>query len=75
MRWVFWLKVSTSWRFLKVDQIELLKTFKKIENLLKTFKHFRRGSHKYSVIFSTLIHPIVRTARALIKGFGSSQSY
>ena len=39
-----------------------------------SFRHFLRGSHKYSVILSTLIQPIVRTARALIKGLGSSQS-
>lgn len=37
-------------------------------------KHFRNGSHKYSVILSTRIHPIVRTARARINGFESSQS-
>lgn len=39
-----------------------------------SFRHLRRGSHKYSVILSTLMHPIVRTARARMRGFGSSQS-
>mmetsp|Transcript_12710 Transcript_12710/g.53248 ORF Transcript_12710/g.53248 Transcript_12710/m.53248 type:complete len:236 (-) Transcript_12710:278-985(-) len=33
------------------------------------------GSHRYSVIFSTRMHPIVRTARARIKGFGSAESF
>lgn len=40
-----------------------------------TFMHFLSGSHRYSVIFSTRIHPIVRTAKARINGFGSSQSW
>lgn len=39
-----------------------------------SFKHLRKGSHKYSVILSTLMQPIVRTANALISGLGSSQS-
>ena len=39
-----------------------------------SFKHFLKGSHKYSVILSTRMQPIVRTAKALIKGLGSSQS-
>lgn len=38
-------------------------------------KHFRNGSHKYSVILSTRMHPMVRTAKARINGFESSQSY
>lgn len=38
-------------------------------------KHFRNGSHKYSVILSTRMQPIVRTANARINGFESSQSY
>lgn len=40
-----------------------------------SFKHLRNGSHKYSVILSTRIQPIVRTANARIKGFESSQSF
>ena len=39
-----------------------------------TFKHFLKGSHRYSVILSTLMQPMVLTAKALIRGFGSSQS-
>lgn len=38
-------------------------------------KHLRNGSHKYSVILSTRIQPMVRTAKARINGFESSQSY
>lgn len=34
----------------------------------------RSGSHKYSVILSTRMQPIVRTASARINGFESSQS-
>ena len=41
----------------------------------QTLRQILSGSQRYSVILSTLIHPIVRTARALIRGFGSSQSY
>ena len=33
------------------------------------------GSHRYSVIFSTRMHPMVRTARARISGFGSALSF
>lgn len=40
-----------------------------------SFRHFRRGSHRYSVILSTRMQPIVRTANERIKGFGSSQSF
>lgn len=40
-----------------------------------SFKHFRKGSHKYSAILSTRIQPMVRTARARIRGLGSSQSW
>lgn len=40
-----------------------------------SLKHLRNGSHKYSVILSTRMHPIVRTANARINGFESSQSY
>ena len=40
-----------------------------------SFKHLRNGSQRYSVILSTRMQPMVRTAKALIKGFGSSQSF
>ena len=40
-----------------------------------TFRHLCKGSQRYSVILSTLMQPIVRTAKALIKGFGSCVSY
>lgn len=40
-----------------------------------SFKHLRSGSHKYSVILSTRMQPIVRTANARISGLESSQSY
>jgi hypothetical protein len=36
-----------------------------------TLRHFLRGSQRYSVILSTRIQPMVRTARARIRGFGS----
>lgn len=39
-----------------------------------TLRQRWRGSHKYSVILSTRMHPIVRTAKARIKGFGSCES-
>lgn len=39
-----------------------------------SFRHFLRGSHRYSVILSTRMQPIVRTAKARIRGLGSSQS-
>ena len=39
-----------------------------------TLKHLRRGSHRYSVILSTRMHPMVLTARARIRGLESSQS-
>lgn len=40
-----------------------------------SFRHFRRGSQRYSVILSTRMQPIVRTASARINGFESSQSW
>ena len=39
-----------------------------------TFRQRWSGSHRYSVILSTRMHPIVRTASALISGFGSWES-
>lgn len=39
-----------------------------------SFKHLRSGSHKYSVILSTRIQPMVRTANARMSGLESSQS-
>ena len=39
-----------------------------------SFRHFLSGSHRYSVILSTRMQPMVRTARARIRGLGSSQS-
>jgi len=40
-----------------------------------SFRHLRSGSHRYSVILSTRIQPIVRTANARISGLLSSQSW
>lgn len=40
-----------------------------------SFRHFLSGSHRYSVILSTRMQPMVRTARARIRGLGSSQSW
>mmetsp|Transcript_72526 Transcript_72526/g.161159 ORF Transcript_72526/g.161159 Transcript_72526/m.161159 type:complete len:257 (+) Transcript_72526:2049-2819(+) len=39
-----------------------------------SFRHFRRGSHKYSTILSTRMQPIVRTASARMSGLGSCVS-
>lgn len=39
-----------------------------------SFRHLRNGSHRYSVILSTRMQPMVRTAKARINGFESSQS-
>lgn len=52
------------------------KTFKHICLIINisTLRHLWRGSHKYSVILSTRMQPIVLTARARIKGFGSCES-
>ena len=39
-----------------------------------TFRHLCKGSQRYSVILSTLMQPIVRTASARISGLGSCVS-
>lgn len=39
-----------------------------------SLRHLRNGSQRYSVILSTRMQPIVRTARARIRGLESSQS-
>lgn len=39
-----------------------------------SFRHFLKGSQRYSVILSTRMQPMVRTARARMRGLGSSQS-
>lgn len=40
-----------------------------------SLRHLRSGSQRYSVILSTRMQPIVRTASARIRGFESSQSW
>ena len=53
--------------FLLIDGSESkIKSFK--ENS-KTFNASFNGSHRYSVICLTRMHPMVRTAKALRKGF------
>mmetsp|Transcript_15297 Transcript_15297/g.49943 ORF Transcript_15297/g.49943 Transcript_15297/m.49943 type:complete len:257 (-) Transcript_15297:356-1126(-) len=39
-----------------------------------SFRHLRSGSHRYSTILSTRMHPIVRTASARMSGFWSCVS-
>mmetsp|Transcript_57095 Transcript_57095/g.180719 ORF Transcript_57095/g.180719 Transcript_57095/m.180719 type:complete len:232 (+) Transcript_57095:931-1626(+) len=39
-----------------------------------SLRHFSRGSQRYSVILSTRMQPMVRTARARISGLGSWES-
>lgn len=46
----------------------------KIRVILLTFKVRCKGSHRYSVILSTRMHPMVRTANARIRGLGSWES-
>lgn len=65
---------STSWALmscsLATHTAAVLRTYGS-----SSFRHLRSGSQRYSVILSTRMQPIVRTARALISGLGSSQSW
>ena len=64
---------STSWALmscsLATDTAAVLRTYGS-----SSLRHLRSGSHRYSVILSTRIHPMVRTASARISGLLSSQS-
>ena len=59
------IKAEETWAYMPVSKQAVL---------LLTLSVRCRGSHRYSVILSTRMHPMVRTASARISGFGSCES-